>query len=201
MFQARSYPMVACVHIGPAIARNGLAPGLFLYRQHVSIAKLGKKSMSRKFPILWPDGPILIFGGPYSNLEATTAVFDAAKRLSIGPEGVICTGDVVAYGADALATANLVRDFGCHVVMGNCEESLASGTSDCGCGFPEDSACQRLSSSWFDHANRTVGADLRFWMAGLPRRIDLRFGATELAVVHGGAETINKFIFASTPRH
>ena len=155
--------------------------------------------MSRKFQTLRPDGPLLIFGGPYSNLEATTAIFDAAKRLSIGPERVICTGDVVAYGADAVETATLVRNFGCHVVMGNCEESLASGTSDCGCGFPEDSACQRLSSSWFDHANRTVGPSLRSWMADLPRRIDVRFGATQLAVVHGGAETINKFIFASTP--
>ena len=156
-------------------------------------------SISKKFPTVRPNGPLLIFGGPYSNLEATTAVFDAAKHLSIGPERVICTGDVVAYGADAVATATLVRNFGCHVVMGNCEESLASGMSDCGCGFPDDSACQRLSSAWFDHADRTVGTDLRSWMAKLPRRIDVHLGNARLAVVHGGAESINRFIFASTP--
>ena len=150
-------------------------------------------------PILQPDGPVLIFGGPYSNLEATQALFAEAARLSIPPERIICTGDVIAYGADAVATATLVRDSGCHVVMGNCEESLAAGTGDCGCGFPEDSACQRLSSAWFAYADRTVGADLRSWMAALPRRIDVRIGRARLAVVHGGADSINRFIFASTP--
>ncbi|QWG26066.1 radical SAM protein [Bradyrhizobium sediminis] len=155
--------------------------------------------MSQGFQILEPDGPLLIFGGAYSNLEATAAMLAEAGRLGIPPERVICTGDVVAYGADADATATLVRDFGCHVVMGNCEESLASGTSDCGCGFPEDSACQRLSSAWFTYADRTVGAGLRAWMASLPRRIDVEIGGARLAVVHGGAEAINRFIFASTP--
>lgn len=149
--------------------------------------------------MLEPDGPLLIFGGAYSNLEATAAVLAEAARLCIPPERVICTGDVVAYGADAVATATLVRDFGCHVVMGNCEESLASGTADCGCGFPEDSTCQRLSSAWFNYADRTVGAGLRAWMASLPRRIDVEIGGARLAVVHGGAEEINRFIFASTP--
>lgn len=154
---------------------------------------------SNEFQILEPDGPLLIFGGAYSNLEATTAVLAEAARLGIPPERVVCTGDVVAYGADAVATAALVRDHGCHVVMGNCEESLASGSADCGCGFPEDSACQRLSSAWFNHADRTIGPDLRSWMASLPRRIDIEIGGARLAVVHGGAESINQFIFASTP--
>jgi uncharacterized radical SAM superfamily Fe-S cluster-containing enzyme len=172
-------------------------------RSQISTKSLGRpvfqNPMDQGFQILEPDGPLLIFGGAYSNLEATAAVLAEAARLGIPPERVICTGDVVAYGADAVATATLVRDFGCHVVMGNCEESLASGTADCGCGFPEDSACQRLSSAWFNYADRTVGAELRSWMAGLPRRIDVEIGGARLAVVHGGAESINRFIFASTP--
>ncbi|WP_249779087.1 radical SAM protein [Bradyrhizobium sediminis] len=172
-------------------------------QSQISTQRLGgpvfQAPMSQGFQILEPDGPLLIFGGAYSNLEATAAMLAEAGRLGIPPERVICTGDVVAYGADADATATLVRDFGCHVVMGNCEESLASGTSDCGCGFPEDSACQRLSSAWFTYADRTVGAGLRAWMASLPRRIDVEIGGARLAVVHGGAEAINRFIFASTP--
>ena len=172
-------------------------------QSQISTQRLGQpvfqNPMSQGFQILEPDGPLLIFGGAYSNLEATAAVLAEAARLGIPPERVVCTGDVVAYGADADATATLVRDFGCHVVMGNCEESLASGTADCGCGFPEDSACQRLSSAWFTYADRTVGAGLRAWMASLPRRIDVEIGGARLAVVHGGAEAINRFIFASTP--
>jgi hypothetical protein len=55
------------------------------------------------------DGPVLFFGGPYSNLEATRAVLAEAERRRIPPERVVCTGDVVAYAADAQATVDLGR--------------------------------------------------------------------------------------------
>jgi MoaA/NifB/PqqE/SkfB family radical SAM enzyme/predicted phosphodiesterase len=154
--------------------------------------------MTKNYPVLRPTGPLLIFGGPYSNLEATQALFAEAERRSIPPQRMICTGDVVAYGADAANTSALVRDSGCHVVMGNCEESLAAGSADCGCGFPDDSSCSRLSAAWFRHADRETGADLRAWMAALPRRIDVEFAGVRLAIIHGGASSINRFIFPST---
>ena len=40
--------------------------------------------------------PLLVFGGPYSNREATQAMGQRAEALSIPPRNVICTGDVVA---------------------------------------------------------------------------------------------------------
>src|SRR5262249_46662168 len=84
-------------------------------------------------PQLPIDGPALIFGGPYSNLQATTAVLDAAARLGIPSSRVICTGDLVAYCGDPAAAIELVRAAGIHVVMGNCDEQLAVGAKDCGC--------------------------------------------------------------------
>jgi predicted phosphodiesterase len=140
----------------------------------------------------------MVFGGPYSNLEATRAVLDEAVRLSISADRIICTGDVVAYGADAAATVDLVRDRVCHVVMGNCEQSLAAGSVDCGCGFPTGSSCERLSAAWFAQASRELNNDARAWMADLPRQIDIEIGGCRLAVIHGGADIINRFIFAST---
>ena len=47
------------------------------------------------------QGPVLIFGGPYSNLLATQAMREAAASLNIPGENVICTGDVVAYAGGA----------------------------------------------------------------------------------------------------
>jgi uncharacterized radical SAM superfamily Fe-S cluster-containing enzyme len=148
--------------------------------------------------IVPPGEPLLVFGGPYSNLEALQAMIAEIRRRSIPPQRVICTGDVVAYGADAAATASLMRDFGCHVIMGNCEESLAASAADCGCSFPEGSACQRLASDWFTYAAREMTSDLRSWMSALPRQIYLEIGSTRLVVVHGGVASINQFIFAST---
>jgi predicted phosphodiesterase len=148
--------------------------------------------------VLRIDGPALIFGGPYSNLQATEALLVEARRLGIPPERTICTGDVVAYCGDPRATAELMRDTGIHTVMGNCEESLAAAAGDCGCGFAPGSACERLSAAWFALADREIDPGLRRWMAELPRRIDIEIGGRRLAVIHGGAKTINRFIYPST---
>jgi hypothetical protein len=143
------------------------------------------------------DGPLLCFGGPYSNLQALEALLAEAERLGIPTTRMLCTGDVVAYCADAAATAELMMATGIPTVMGNCEESLAAGGEDCGCGFEEGTACDLLSRGWFAHASRQVTPVQRAWMAGLPRRIEVTLGGHRLAAVHGGAEAINRFLFAS----
>lgn len=145
------------------------------------------------------DGPVLVFGGPYGNLEATRALRDAAQRLDIPAERVICTGDVVAYGADPQAVVDLVRGWGCAVVMGNCEESLAADAADCGCNFTEGSTCAALSAQWFEATRRDLDADAKHWMGALPRAINFTLGGRRLTAVHGGASQINKWVFASTP--
>src|SRR5258707_6587135 len=160
--------------------------------------RAGEGFMSRPIPFLRVDKPLMVFGGPYSNLEATRAVLDEAARLSISADRIICTGDVVAYGADAAATVDLIRDRVEHVVMGNCEQSLAAGSDDCGCGFPTGSSCERLSAAWFSYASRALNNDARAWMADLPRRINFEIGGCRLAAIHGGVDVINRFIFAST---
>ena len=59
-----------------------------------------------------PDAPMFLFGGPYSNLQATRAALDFARRLDIPATRVFCTGDIVAYGADARACVELLREAG-----------------------------------------------------------------------------------------
>ncbi|MBM3557780.1 MAG: metallophosphoesterase family protein [Alphaproteobacteria bacterium] len=143
------------------------------------------------------DGAVLVFGGTYSNLQATEAVLAEADRLGIPPARMIHTGDVVAYGADAEATATRVRDSGVAVVMGNCEESLAADSEDCGCGFTEGSRCDLMAVKWYAHARAQLSAASRAWMATLPRRIDFSLGGRRFAVVHGAPSQINRFVFAS----
>eukprot|EP00656_Telonema_subtile_P021891 TRINITY_DN22934_c0_g1_i1.p1 TRINITY_DN22934_c0_g1~~TRINITY_DN22934_c0_g1_i1.p1 ORF type:complete len:136 (+),score=1.16 TRINITY_DN22934_c0_g1_i1:113-520(+) len=99
--------------------------------------------------------PVLIFGGPYSNLAATQAMQAEAARLGFPAQQVICTGDLVAYCAEPEATVQLIRDWGISVVMGNCEESLAQNAPDCGCGFDQGSACSLLSVEWYNSVSYT----------------------------------------------
>lgn len=145
------------------------------------------------------DAPLLCFGGPYSNRQALEALLAEAARLCIPPARMLCTGDVVAYCADPTATLDLMIAAGIPTVMGNCEESLAEGAADCGCGFEAGSACDLLSRGWFAHADRQVTPVHRAWMAALPRRIDVTLAGRRLAAIHGGATSINRFLFASTP--
>lgn len=147
--------------------------------------------------ILATDGPVLVFGGSYSNLEATLALRAEAMRLGIGPEHTICTGDVVAYCADAAETVALIRDWGIHVVMGNCEESLGWSKDDCGCGFADGTACDRLSTAWYAYADSETTEEQREWMRSLPRRIDMLLRGRRFAV-HGSVDGISRFIFGST---
>ncbi len=150
-------------------------------------------------PEMVATGPVLVFGGPYSNLQATRALLAEARRLGIPPSHIICTGDVVAYGADPAATVSMIRESGITVVAGNCEEQLAEGAGDCGCGFAPGSACDRLAAGWYAHADRELCPADRAWMAALPRRVDLLVGGFRLAVIHGAPSRINRFVFASMP--
>lgn len=146
------------------------------------------------------EAPWLVFGGPYSNLQATEAVLAEAARRGIPPARVLCTGDVVAYGADARATAELVMASGIRVVMGTCEEQLGADAGNCGCGFAPGTACDALSGAWYAHARRQVTPAQRAWMAALPRRLVLTLpDGRRLAAIHGGAHAINRFLFPSAP--
>lgn len=144
-----------------------------------------------------PNQPLLVFGGPYSNLEATQAMRAKADELGVPAGNVICTGDVVAYAAHPEETAELIRDWGIHVVAGNCEEQLAAGAEDCGCGFEEGSACDLLSRGWYPYALSLVSDETRHWMGGLPANLTFDYQGFTLHALHGGAELNNRFLFAS----
>ncbi len=146
---------------------------------------------------LSPDGPLLVFGGPYSNLRATEAMRAEAERLGIPPDRIICTGDVVAYCAEPEETTALMRDWGVHVIAGNCEEQLAEGAEDCACGFEEGSECDLLAKGWYPYANGKVSAESRAWMGDLPRSLMINYAGFRLRVIHGGVGQINRFLFAS----
>lgn len=141
------------------------------------------------------DGPVLLLGGPYSNLHALKALIAEAQRRNIAPHNVICTGDVVAYCGNPAETVSLIRKWGCHVIAGNCEEQLAAGADDCGCGFEEGGVCDALSAEWFDFSNRLINDAARTWMGALPQFAAFSVAGTRYGVVHGGATETSQFIW------
>jgi len=144
-------------------------------------------------------GPVLIFGGPYSNLAATRATQQRAGELGIPAGRIVCTGDVVAYCAEPEETVQLVRDWGVAVVRGNCEEALGWEAPDCGCGFAEGSACSALAADWYRFAAGRIGEADRAWMRSLPKAIRFELNGRSILVVHGGVAQVNRYLFPSTP--
>ncbi len=141
--------------------------------------------------------PLLVFGGPYSNLRALMALRARADELGIDPRHTICTGDVVAYCAEPEETVAAIREWGCHVVAGNCEEQLALDADNCGCGFADDSACDRLAKGWYAFARRQISTQSRAWMRSLPKSLTFTVAGRSARVIHGGVDRINRFVFPS----
>jgi predicted phosphodiesterase len=145
------------------------------------------------------EGPLLVFGGPYGNRQATQSLYHIARRRGIPPARVICTGDVVAYCAEPEPTVQLIRDWGIAVVQGNCEAALAADAADCGCGFAPGSACDVLTETWYPHAARQLSRASKRWMQDLPRAIRFAMQGRSFLVIHGGVTQNNRFLFQSTP--
>jgi hypothetical protein len=64
------------------------------------------------------DGPLLVLGGPYSNLRALAALRARTTALRVSASRTNCTGDVVAYCAELEETIAAMRNWGCLVVAG-----------------------------------------------------------------------------------
>ena len=144
-------------------------------------------------------GPILIFGGAYSNLQATQALIDAAHTHGIPAERCVFTGDSIAYCGSPSETLNLLRDFGCPMIIGNCEIELAAGGDTCGCGFAAGSTCDLLSRGWYAFANQQVSADQRKFMGSLPDHLIFTHYGKRYIVLHGGFCHVSQFLFPATP--
>ena len=142
---------------------------------------------------------MLLFGGPYSNLQATEAMRAKAEALEIPPERVLCNGDLVAYCAEPNETLALLQQWGAVLMQGNCEQSLAEGAADCGCGFEQGSACSLLSQQWYRYSSERVGSADKVWMGQLPEAIAFELAGKRWLVVHGGLSRNNRFLFVDSP--
>jgi len=144
------------------------------------------------------QGRILVFGGPYSNLEATKRMKEISFKLGFKPSQVICTGDVVGYCASPEETVNLIREWGVRAIAGNVELQLAQGEADCGCNFEEGSRCDLFSRNWFPYAQRNLSPDSINWMSDLPKELILKYEDRKTLVCHGSPTDTSEFVFKSS---
>ena len=142
-------------------------------------------------------GPMILFGGPYSNSHAMLALMVRAGEMGVDGRAMICTGDLVAYCADPMGVVALTRNADITVVAGNCEKQLAANAMDCGCGFEDGTACDLLSAGWYGFADKHVTDGARAWMKDVPDIVTFHHAGRRFAVIHGGVTDISRFIWSS----
>ncbi len=145
------------------------------------------------------DGPLLLFGGVYSNLQALESLHAIAEQHAIPTNQIICTGDIVGYCADPEGCVQFVKDWGIHTILGNVEIQLRDGLEDCGCDFAEDSRCDYFSRQWYPYAQKQVSPKSLDWMHQLPEFIQFDYYGRKCTVVHGSYFHTSEFVFRSTP--
>ncbi len=141
---------------------------------------------------------LLIFGGPYSNLEAIQALRQYCEEQQISPNQIICTGDLIAYCADPVETVSYIRDWGIHCIAGNVELNLRDQVEDCGCNFSEGGRCDVFSKNWYAYAQSKVTDDTMEFIQALPEFLRFEYHGRQVFVLHGSYHNTSEFIFKST---
>jgi predicted phosphodiesterase len=143
------------------------------------------------------DGDVVLFGGPYSNLQSFEALSTWVEAHGYKVSNCICTGDIVAYGGNPLEVVERIRAQSIRSIAGNCERQLASGSEDCGCGFDEGSVCDLASKGWFPFAAVSTIAHQKYF-AGLPDIATFSCHSKRYAVIHGGVKDVSRFIWPNS---
>ncbi|GMR13018.1 MAG: hypothetical protein BMS9Abin29_1215 [Gemmatimonadota bacterium] len=146
-------------------------------------------------PVEGPYERVAVFGGIYSNTHALVALLENAAQR--GVEAVYCLGDFGGFGPNPEKVWPLLEAGGVRSIQGNYEESLASGRTDCNCGYadPRDNRFADLS---YRYTEQSCSMGFKAYMGGLPQRRRIRVGTSELLLVHGSPRRINEFLFEST---
>jgi diadenosine tetraphosphatase ApaH/serine/threonine PP2A family protein phosphatase len=137
---------------------------------------------------------IAVFGGVYNNAPALAATLDDVRGRDV--DAVFCLGDLGGFGPHPDRVFPLLREQGVLVLQGNYDEALASGRTDCGCGYtdPRDNDFARVSYAYT--FSRTSAAN-KAWLATLPGHRRVQLGAHRVLMCHGSPRVINEFLWES----
>lgn len=145
------------------------------------------------------SSPLLCFGGPYGNVQATHELKRICEFEGIPPSRVICTGDLIAYCADPAETVETIRRWGIHCIRGNVDDQLVQKSDHCGCGFREGSVCAALSSNWYPRVARTLDDSHLQYLSALPDGLTFLVQNRRFFVTHGSPQNRSQFVLPSTP--
>jgi predicted phosphodiesterase len=161
-----------------------------------SVLSPQSSSLSPQSSVLSPASTRLaLIGGIYSNYHALVATLADIARG--GADATYFLGDLGAFGPYPDRVPELLIERGIEGIQGNYEESLASGATDCNCGYtdPRDNAYAQIS---YDYTAEHTSDAYKRWMGTLPKQLRLDVDGTRVLLSHGSPRKINEFLWLST---
>lgn len=134
---------------------------------------------------------IAIISDIHSNIQALDAIIENIDGQK--PDLIVCTGDLVGYGANPNEVIDLLRRRNIVTIMGNYDDGVGNRKIQCGCDFDSEEAAQAgaASLSWTVLNTRV---DNREWLANLPSLLELTIGKTRVLFSHGSPRKINEYL-------
>ena len=90
----------------------------------------------------------------------------------------------MGYGPEPNEVIDLVRANGIPTIAGNYDDGVAFERQDCGCYCADDEA-RRIGDASYAFTVRTITADRKIWLQGLPRELRLEVHGEGFHLVHG----------------
>lgn len=119
----------------------------------------------------------------HSNLLALEAVLAELGRL--GPERVLCAGDLVGYNAFPNEVIGLFREHRVESILGNHDRAVLTGITE---DMSENAA---RAVEW---TRERITEASRAYLEKLPRRLELSVGGRKLLVVHGSPRDDDEYV-------
>lgn len=108
------------------------------------------------------EDAIAVISDVHSNFESLTAVLDDVRSQEVTQ--IVCLGDIVGYASGVRSCMRVVRDLGCHVLLGNHDEAAGLSKS------PEE--LNDTATAGIVFASSQLSRTDRAWIKLLPRNLE-----------------------------
>lgn len=145
---------------------------------------------------------IALFADVHANLPALKACLQSIELQQ--PDAIFCLGDLVGYNIWPNEVIREIRDRRIPTIMGNYDQGIGLGSSDCGCAY-KTATEKEMGAISVAYTNQAIGEEERHYLRSLPAHIRLEFRSGgelfTLLLVHGSPRRINEYLYEDRDDH
>jgi predicted phosphodiesterase len=184
--------------------RRIYTPGAFDYAitwyQAPAPAWVDRKPNFHTCRFLKPMHRIAVVSDLHANLPALNAVLEDLNKRQ--PDAVFCLGDLVDFAPWPNEAIETIRQRRIPTLMGNHDERIAFNHAIIPLEkHTEQERAARVGA--IEYTRRTISADNREFLSGLPREMRISYGtgsnAKKILLVHASARSIDEYVYEDHP--